>query len=167
VSRTAHTAVRCCLLTEQMKSEYSSRISECLKCDCVALCMKVPSRPALSSSNFHLVPLLRLLYLCLVQRMAHLDFFRTTGGSKAATMACVRAKERIVQVRSKADSYHIFSLLTSSKTFLSPRCVKAEHSTYLTAPNSLANRSPASKLTGLCFCLASLSVTAGSSRKST
>jgi hypothetical protein len=31
---------------------------------------------------------------------------------------------------------------TSSKTFLSPRCVNAEHSTYLTAPSSLANLSP-------------------------
>lgn len=46
---------------------------------------------------------------------------------------------------------------TSSKTFLSPRCVNAEHSTYLTAPSSLANRSPWSVVIGLCFCRASFS----------
>jgi hypothetical protein len=46
---------------------------------------------------------------------------------------------------------------TSSKTFLSPRCVSAEHSTYLTAPSSLANRSPWSVVIGLCFCRASFS----------
>lgn len=47
--------------------------------------------------------------------------------------------------------------LASSKTFLSPRCVSAEHSTYLTAPSSLANRSPCSVVIGLCFCRASFS----------
>lgn len=50
---------------------------------------------------------------------------------------------------------------------LTPFCVSAEHSTYLTAPSSRASRSPASGGTGRCFCLASLSSTAGSSRKST
>lgn len=50
---------------------------------------------------------------------------------------------------------------------LTPFCVNAEHSTYLTAPSSRASRSPASGGTGRCFCLASLSSTAGSSRKST
>lgn len=48
-----------------------------------------------------------------------------------------------------------------------PFWVKAEHSTYLTAPNSRASLSPASGGTGLCFCRASFSSTAGSSRRST
>ena len=39
-------------------------------------------------------------------------------------------------------------------------------STYLTAPSSRANRSPASVVTGRCFCRASFSTTAGSSRRS-
>jgi hypothetical protein len=56
---------------------------------------------------------------------------------------------------------------TSSKTFFSPFWVNAEHSTYLTAPNSLASLSPASCWTGLCFCLANFSITAGSSLRST
>jgi hypothetical protein len=47
-----------------------------------------------------------------------------------------------------------------------PFCVKAEHSTYLTAPSSLARRSPASWGTGRCFCLLSLSRTVLSSLKS-
>lgn len=50
---------------------------------------------------------------------------------------------------------------------LTPFCVSAEHSTYLTAPSSRARRSPASGGTGRCFCRASFSSTAGSSRKST
>src|SRR5579862_5898305 len=52
---------------------------------------------------------------------------------------------------------------TSSKTFFKPFCVRAEHSTYLTAPNSRASRSPCSKVMGLCLDLANLSNTAGSS----
>lgn len=50
---------------------------------------------------------------------------------------------------------------------LTPFCVNAEHSTYLTAPSSRASRSPASGGTGRCFCLESFSSTAGSSRRST
>ena len=56
--------------------------------------------------------------------------------------------------------------LTSSKTFFNPFCVKAEHSTYFTAPSSRASLSPCSGVTGRCFCLASFSSTWGSSRRS-
>lgn len=55
---------------------------------------------------------------------------------------------------------------TSSKTSFNLYCVKAEHSTYLTAPSSFAIRSPSSLRTGCIFCLDSFSRTAGSSRKS-
>lgn len=57
--------------------------------------------------------------------------------------------------------------LTSSKTSFSLNCVKALHSTYLTAPSSLAIRSPSSFLTGDIFCFDSFSLTLGSSRRST
>lgn len=50
-------------------------------------------------------------------------------------------------------------VLTSSKTFFNPFCVRAEHSTYFTAPSSRASRSPCSGVTGRCFCLASFSST--------
>jgi hypothetical protein len=53
------------------------------------------------------------------------------------------------------------------KSELTPFCVKAEHSTYLTAPRSLASRSPASELTGFCLWRSSFALTSGSSRKST
>lgn len=56
---------------------------------------------------------------------------------------------------------------TSSKTSLSLNWVKALHSTYLTAPRSLAMRSPSSLLTGDIFCFESFSRTLGSSRRST
>ena len=56
--------------------------------------------------------------------------------------------------------------LTSSNTSFSLYCVKALHSTYLTAPKSLAIRSPSSFRTGCMRCLASLSFTLGSSRRS-
>lgn len=92
--------------------------------------------------------------------MAHLDFLRTTGGSRAATIACAgqEAREeedktgqtRMIRFHQAQDLLRKMPL-TSSKTFLSPFCVKAEHSTYLTAPNSRARRSPASNVTGLCF----------------
>lgn len=57
--------------------------------------------------------------------------------------------------------------LTSSNTFFNPFWVRAEHSTYLTAPSSLASLSPCSIATGLCFCLANLSITCESSLRST
>jgi hypothetical protein len=72
----------------------------------------------------------------------HFFDFLDCGGSKAAIMA-------------------------SSNTFLSPFCVKAEHSTYFTAPNSLANFSPTSKVIAFCLFLANLSFVAVSSLKST
>jgi len=56
---------------------------------------------------------------------------------------------------------------TSSKTSFSLYCVKAEHSTYLTAPSSRAMRSPSSRLTGAIRCFDSFSLTAPSSRRST
>lgn len=59
------------------------------------------------------------------------------------------------------------SRLTSSKTFFNPLCVNAEHSTYFTAPNSLANLSPISCVIGFIFCLPNFSIWAGSSLKST
>ena len=46
--------------------------------------------------------------------------------------------------------------LTSSKTSLSLSWVRAEHSTYLTAPSSLAILSPSSLSTGFIFCSRSL-----------
>lgn len=45
-------------------------------------------------------------------------------------------------------------------------CVKAEHSTYLTAFNSLANFSPCSNVTGFCLFFANFSIVAASSLKS-
>lgn len=59
------------------------------------------------------------------------------------------------------------SRLTSSNTSLSLYCVRALHSTYFTAPSSLAILSPSSFRTGCIFCLASLSLTPGSSLRST
>jgi hypothetical protein len=56
---------------------------------------------------------------------------------------------------------------TSSNTSFSLYCVKAEHSTYLTAPSSRAIRSPSSRLTGAILCFASLSFTELSSLRST
>lgn len=100
------------------------------------------------------------------------------GGSKAATIA--------YHYISSETSY-AESIYTSSNTFFSPFCVKAEHSTYLlrdsnlvnrfqktigesgtylTAPSSRANLSPCINSTGFCFCLANFSMRAGSSRKS-
>lgn len=45
-------------------------------------------------------------------------------------------------------------------------CVRAEHSTYLTALSSFASFSPCSSETGFCFIFASFSIVAGSSLKS-
>ena len=45
----------------------------------------------------------------------------------------------------------MWCILTSSKTFFSPFCVRAEHSTYFTALSSFASRSPISKLKGFCL----------------
>ncbi|CAB4409192.1 unnamed protein product [Rhizophagus irregularis] len=83
----------------------------------------------------------RTTYVFDMWNTKHLRGFLVTGGSKAATIA-------------------------SSKTFFKPFCVKAEHSTYLTAPISLASLSPCSAVTGLIFCLDNFSTTEGSSRKS-
>lgn len=55
---------------------------------------------------------------------------------------------------------------TSSKTSFNLYCVKAEHSTYFTAPSSLAIRSPSSLRMGCIFWRASFSRTFASSRKS-
>lgn len=74
-------------------------------------------------------------------KIRHLLFFGGSGGSNAAKIA-------------------------SSKTFFNPFCVSAEHSTNLTARNSLANFSPTSCVKGLCLFLASFSIVAASSRKS-
>lgn len=57
--------------------------------------------------------------------------------------------------------------IASSKTFLRPFCVSAEHSTYLTAFNSLASFSPCSIEMGFCLFLASFSMVELSSRRST
>ena len=56
--------------------------------------------------------------------------------------------------------------IASSKTFFKPFCVRAEHSTYLTALSSLASFSPCSKVIAFCFVLASFSIVAASSLKS-
>lgn len=58
-------------------------------------------------------------------------------------------------------------LVTSSKTSFSLYCVRAEHSTYLTAPSSRAMRSPSSRLTGAIRCFSSFSLTDLSSLRST
>lgn len=71
----------------------------------------------------------------------HFLFLTGSGGSRAARMA-------------------------SSKTFLRPFCVKAEHSTYFTARSSLASLSDESTVIGRCFCLASFSMLPASSLKS-
>ena len=60
-------------------------------------------------------------------------------------------------------------LVSASKCFIiyfSRTCVNAEHSTYLTALNSLASFSPTSMVRGFCLFLASFSIVAASSRKS-
>ena len=57
-------------------------------------------------------------------------------------------KEKILHGMSYTPCHQI---LTSSKTFLSPFWVRAEHSTYFTALNSFASRSPISKLSGFCL----------------
>lgn len=72
----------------------------------------------------------------------HFFFLAGSGGSRAAKMA-------------------------SSNTFLSPFCVSAEHSTYLTALSSRDNFSAASTLIGRCLALESFSIVLASSLKST
>lgn len=67
---------------------------------------------------------------------------------------------------SRCDDAGCGATLTSSKTSLSLYCVRAEHSTYFTAPSSLAIRSPSSLRIGCIFWRASFSRTAGSSRRS-
>lgn len=90
-------------------------------------------------------------------------FFLTTGGSRAATMACMERErnEKGISYNSPKPtrldgpnaspslpflppSQPKSNQLTSSNTFFNPFCVNAEHSTYFTAPNSLASFSPAS-----------------------
>lgn len=56
--------------------------------------------------------------------------------------------------------------IASSNTFLSPFCVKAEHSMYFTALISLIFWSPCSYVTGCIFFSRSLSMVSLSSRKS-
>lgn len=98
-------------------------------------------------------------------RMTHfLYFFFMTGGSNAATIACCAIERG--GVRTPPLIHHQSTLRTSSNTFLSPFWVNAEHSTYLTAPNSLASFSPDSVLIGLCFCRCSFSITCESSLRS-
>lgn len=75
-------------------------------------------------------------------RIKHFLFFGCSGGSSAARIA-------------------------SSKTFFNPFCVNAEHSTYLTARNSLANFSAASTLMGRCLAFDSFSIVLASSLRST
>lgn len=57
--------------------------------------------------------------------------------------------------------------IASSNTFLRPFCVNAEHSTYLTAFNSLASFSPCSTEIGFCLFFANFSMVVLSSRRST
>lgn len=79
--------------------------------------------------------------IVLDHKRQHFRFFVGSGGSRAARIA-------------------------SSKTFLSPFCVKAEHSTNLTARSSFASFSPISCVKGFCLFLASFSIVAASSLKS-
>ena len=99
--------------------------------------------------------------------MLHFDFRLVTGGSRAATMA---SSKTFFNCGSENGMSTRMQGLVEREGFgmgLTPFCVRAEHSTYLTAPSSLAKRSPASGATGRCFCRANFSNTAGSSRKST
>merc|ERR1719384_814240 len=104
----------------------------------------------------HAAKFLHLMYACIYiylfisrnetkilvnHKIKHFLFFGGSGGSKAAKIA-------------------------SSNTFFNPFCVRAEHSTYLTALSSLASLSPMSRLSGLCLFLASFSTVAASSRRS-
>ena len=75
------------------------------------------------------------------QRRAHLFFLAGSGGSKAARIA-------------------------SSNTFFKPFCVRAEHSTYLTALSSLESFSACSTVIGFCFVFESFSMVEASSRRS-
>lgn len=86
------------------------------------------------------------------------SFSRLAGGSRAATIACIQ----VSYIKHLASQLH-----TSSNTSFSLYCVRAEHSTYLTAPSSLAMRSPSSFFTGAILCFASFSLTFPSSRRST
>jgi len=100
--------------------------------------------------------------------------FFAGGGSSAATMAfqmCqwlsfTKLKQTGRSVEAKLWDEKGEADLTSSNTSFSLYCVNAEHSTYLTAPSSFAMRSPSSLRTGCMRCLASLSRTCGSSRRS-
>lgn len=98
-------------------------------------------------------------------RTIHFFLDLVTGGSSAATIAASACPHQHPDRRQTTESETSGS--PSSNTFFNPFCVKAEHSTYLTAPNSLANRSPSSGWTGRCFCRPSFSTTVGSSRRST
>jgi hypothetical protein len=92
-------------------------------------------------------------------------FFFWGGGSRAATMAWWWWWWWLVGEPNSGMGRK--ERLTSSKTSLSLYCVSAEHSTYLTAPNSLAMRSPSSLRTGDMRCFCNLSRTCCSSRRST
>lgn len=86
---------------------------------------------------------------------------------KANSSPSLHWHHSLIPLRLPLTSLTSAQWLTSSKTFFNPLCVNAEHSTYFTAPNSLANLSPISCVIGFIFCLPNFSIWAGSSLKST
>ena len=89
------------------------------------------------------------------------DFSSACGGSRAAKIASSNTIFSPVCLRKKIKLFWNIKKLKKKRT-----CVSAEHSTYLTALNSLASFSPASLESGFCLFFANLSMVATSSRKS-
>ncbi len=111
------------------------------------------------------------------QNIKHFLVFLSGGGSNAARIASsntffkpfckAKRKKGLLMPGSSTTTAPCKSRgLRNHAEDLWPTCVKAEHSTYLTAFKSLANFSPISMLCGFCLFLASLSIVAASSLKS-
>lgn len=96
-----------------------------------------------------------------------LDDRRLKGSNNCLQVRVVsESKTCVSKIEGMASKACSAIVLTSSNTFFKPFWVNAEHSTYFTAPSSLASLSPISDATGRCFCLCSFSITCGSSLKS-
>lgn len=100
-------------------------------------------------------------------RNLHLRFLVGSGGSRAANMAS--SKTFFSPFCECEMTWNAFEKQIDTKHWdclLEFTCVKAEHSTYLTAFSSLANFSPCSIVMGFCLFFASFSNVVFSSRKS-
>lgn len=104
----------------------------------------------------------QVLIVSKIYRNLHRFFFDGSGGSNAASIASSKTffnpfwnaiKETIIEE-------------TTGATETNFTCVSAEHSTYLTAFNSLANFSPCSIVMGFCLFFANFSKVPLSSRRS-